>query len=360
MTKLMSMATTQGGRETVLRRTFIAASAAVLALAVAVGGGSAQTRATSAGSLTGAGSSFVFPLVSTWSPIYDAATGVHVNYNPIGSGGGIAAITNRTVDFGASDAPLSSDQFKACNGCVQIPWALSATSVMYNLDGVNTHLHMSGVVLAKIFMGQITQWNDPTIKKLNKGVNLPSEKITPIFRSDSSGTTYNFTDYLASVSSAFKSKVGKGTQVNFPVGTGGRGSSGVSAVLARTNGGIAYADIAYALKNHFKFMAMQNRSGKFALPGLRGIQSAAATVRKVPANNELSIVNPPKAYKNSYPICTYTYVIVPTKTDNAPALRKFIFWALTGGQKYGRKLLFQPIPKPVLVASEKTLTKIHA
>ena len=343
-----------------LRRTFIAASAAVLALAVAVGGGSAQTRATSAGSLTGAGSSFVFPLVSTWSPIYDAATGVHVNYNPIGSGGGIAAITNRTVDFGASDAPLSSDQFKACNGCVQIPWALSATSVMYNLDGVNTHLHMSGVVLAKIFMGQITQWNDPTIKKLNKGVNLPSEKITPIFRSDSSGTTYNFTDYLASVSSAFKSKVGKGTQVNFPVGTGGRGSSGVSAVLARTNGGIAYADIAYALKNHFKFMAMQNRSGKFALPGLRGIQSAAATVRKVPANNELSIVNPPKAYKNSYPICTYTYAIVPTKTDNAPALRKFIFWALTGGQKYGRKLLFQPIPKPVLVASEKTLTKIHA
>ena len=343
-----------------LRRTFVAALAAVLMLAVAVGSGSAKTRASAAGNLTGAGSSFVFPLVSTWTPVYDSLTGVHINYNPIGSGGGIAAITNRTVDFGASDAPLSPDQFKACKGCVQVPWALSATSIAYNLAGVNTHLHMSGVVLAKIYLGQITQWNDPAIKKLNKGVNLPAEKITPIFRSDSSGTTYNFTDYLSSVSSAFKSKVGTGTQVNFPAGVGGRGSSGVSAVLARTNGGIIYVDIAYSLKNHFKFFAMQNRSGKFALPGLRGIQAAAATVRKVPANNQLSIVNPPKGYKNSYPICTFTYIIFPTKTDNAPALRKFVFWALTGGQKYGRKLLFQPIPKPVLVAAEKTLTKVHS
>jgi phosphate transport system substrate-binding protein len=346
----------------VVRRTLFAALTAALAGAVAVGGANAQTRAASAENLNGAGSTFVFPFVSTLAPAYEAATGVHVNYNPIGSGGGIAAISNRTVDFGASDAPLSPDQFSACNGCVQIPWALGATSVMYNLAGVPPHLHMSGSVLARIYTGDITTWNDPAIRKLNKGVNLPSEKITPIWRSDSSGTTYNFTDYLSTVASGFKSKVGRGTQVNFPVGTGGKGSSGVSAVLARTNGGIAYADVAYAKKNHFKFFAMQNKSGKYALPGLRGIASAASLIKKVPANNDLSIVNPPKAkkYANAYPICTFTYIIVPLKTDKAPVLRKFIFWELTGGQKYAAKLLFYPIPKVVLVAAEKTLAKIHS
>ncbi len=342
-----------------LKRILFAAATAALAFGLGVSSAEGRTGAASAETLTGAGSSFVFPLVSTWTPIYEGATGVHVNYNPIGSGGGIAAITNRTVDFGASDAPLSADQFKSCNGCVQIPWALSATSVAYNLGGAPTHLHMSGRVLARIYLGQVTKWNDPAIKALNKGVTLPDTKITPIFRSDSSGTTYNFTDYLSSVSPEFKAKVGKGTQVNFSVGTGGRGSSGVAAVLARTDGGIIYVDVAYSLKSHFKFFAMQNRSGKFALPGLRGIQSAAATVTKVPARNELSIVNPPKKYKNAYPICTYTYVIVPLKTDKSPQLRKFIFWALTGGQKYGRKLVFEPVPKTVLVAAEKTLRRIH-
>ena len=313
-----------------------------------------------ADSLSGAGSSFVFPLVSTWTPVYDSKTGVRVNYNPIGSGGGIAAISNRTVDFGATDAPLTPDQFQACNGCVQIPWALSATSIAYNLDGVPTHLHMSGSVLARIYMGQITQWNDAAIKKLNPKVDLPSEKITPIFRSDSSGTTFNFTEYLSAVSPAFKSKIGKGTQVSFPVGVGGRGSSGVAGVLSRTNGGIIYVDVAYSLKNHFKFFAMQNRAGKYTLPGLRSIQAAAATVKKVPANNELSIVNPPRSQKTAYPICTFTYIVLPLKTDKAPQLRKFVFWALTGGQKYGPKLLFQRIPKPVLVKAEKTLTRIHS
>jgi phosphate transport system substrate-binding protein len=330
--------------------------AALVATAFAAGGvtkGSADT-------LNGAGSSFVFPLVSTWTPVYDAATGVHVNYNPIGSGGGIAAISNRSVDFGASDAPLTSDQFAACNGCVQIPWALSATSIAYNLNGAVPHLRMSGPVLAKIYLGKITSWDDPAIKKLNPGKTLPSEKITPIFRSDASGTSYNFTEYLSSVSHEFGSQVGKGTQVNFPAGVGGKGSSGVAAVLARTNGGITYVDVAYSLRSHFSFFAMQNAAGKFTLPGLRGIAGAAATVSKVPANNELSIVNPPKAYKEAYPICTFTYVLLPLKTDKAPQLRRFVFWALTGGQKYGPKLLFAPVPKVVLVQAEKTLTRIHA
>jgi phosphate transport system substrate-binding protein len=334
----------------------VAAVTALSATAVAV----ANVQKGSAGTLNGAGSSFVFPLVSTWSPIYDQATGVHVNYNPIGSGGGISAISNRSVDFGASDAPLTPDQFAGCHGCVQIPWALSATSVAYNVSGVVPHLRMSGPVLAKIFLGKITSWNDPAIKKLNPGKSLPAERITPIFRSDSSGTTFNFTEYLSKVSPEFKAKVGTGTQVNFPTGVGGKGSSGVAAVLARTNGGITYVDVAYSLKSHFNFFAMQNKAGKFTLPGLRGIAGAAATIRKVPANNELSIVDPPKGYANAYPICTFTYVILPLKTDNAPQLRKFVFWALTGGQKYGPKLLFSPVPKVVLVQAEKTLTRVKS
>jgi phosphate transport system substrate-binding protein len=315
---------------------------------------------TSGSSLKGAGSSFVSPLVSTWVAPYDAATGVHIDYNPIGSGGGIQAITNRTVDFGASDAPLTRDQFAACNGCVQIPWALSSTSIAYNLPGAPPHLRITGPVLASIYLGKITKWNDAALKSLNPGVNLPDMSITPIFRSDGSGTTYNFTDYLSKVSPEWKSKVGTGTQVNFPAGTGGRGSSGVSAVLSRTQGGIIYVDVAFSLKSHFTFFSVKNKAGVFQLPGARQIIAAAATVTRVPGDNKLSIVDPPKSAPRAYPICTFTYVILPTKTENAAALRKFVFWALTGGARYGPKLLFEPVPKVVLRASEKTLNKVQS
>src|SRR5207244_3905362 len=194
-----------------------------------------------------------------------------IAYSPIGSGGGIAAITARQVDFGASDAPLSSDQFAACKGCVQIPWALSATSIIYNLDGVPNDLHMTGPVLARIYLGQIKKWDDPAIQKLNSKVNLPSSEITPVYRSDNSGTSYNFTDYLSAVSPAWKSKVGVGVNANWPAGQGGKGSSGVAGVVSNTKGAVGYVDIAYALKNHLKFMAVKNASGVFTTPGLRGI-----------------------------------------------------------------------------------------
>jgi phosphate transport system substrate-binding protein len=347
------------GVNNVNRKLIVLAIAAVASLSVtAVAVANVQKR--SAGALSGAGSSFVFPLISTWAPLYQSATGTHIDYNPIGSGGGIQAIQNRTVDFGASDAPLSTDQFNACKGCVQIPWALSATSVMYNLDGAPPHLKVTGKVLADIFLGKVTSWNSPALKKLNPGVNLPAEKITPIFRSDGSGTTFNFTDYLSHVSGTFAQKVGTGTQVNFPVGVGGRGSSGISAVLARTNGGIAYADVAYALKNHFKFFAVQNKAGKYQLPGLLQIAAAAATVKFIPADNSLSIVDPAKSAKSAYPISTYTYVILPKKTDRAADLKKFVSWALTTGQKAGPKLLFQPIPKMVLTRAKATLAQVKS
>jgi len=334
---------------------FIVPTAVGLASIVVATAGARTTGDT----LKGAGSTFVSPLVQTWQQPYEAATGVHVDYNPIGSGGGIQAITNRTVDFGASDAPLTADQFNACNGCVQIPWALSSTSISYNLPGVSTHLKITGPAIASIYLGKIKKWNDAVLKKLNPGVNLPDTDITPIFRSDGSGTTYNFTDYLGKVSPEWKSKVGVGTQVNFPTGAGGRGSSGVSAVLSRTPGGIIYVDVAFALKNHFSFFKVKNKAGIFQLPGARAIKAAAATVKRVTPDNKISIVDPPKSAPLAYPICTFTYIILPTKTSNAAALRKFVFWALTGGAKYGPKLLFEPVPKVVLSASEKTLKKVQ-
>jgi phosphate transport system substrate-binding protein len=335
------------------------AIAGVLGVAVAAATGAFAKSATT---LTGAGSTFVSPLVSLWAQDYASKTGTQIAYSPVGSGAGIAAITARQVDFGASDAPLSPDQFTACNGCVQIPWALSATSVIYNLSGVPNDLHMTGAVLAQIYLGQITKWDNAAIKALNPKVSLPSTSITPVFRSDNSGTSYNFTDYLSAVSPAWKSKIGVGVNANWPAGQGGKGSSGVAGVVSNTQGAIGYVDVAFALKNHLKFMAIKNASGIYTTPGLRGISAAAATVKKVPSSNEMHIVNPAKGDKLAYPICTFTYVILPLKSSKSSDLRKFVFYAVnpTQGQKLGPKLLFAPLPKVVLVAAEKTLQKIQS
>jgi phosphate transport system substrate-binding protein len=312
--------------------------------------------------ITGAGSSFVAPLVSTWTPALASAFGYTIQYSPVGSGAGIAAITNRQVDFGASDAPLSSDQAAACKGCVQIPWALSATSIAYNVPGAPVHLRLNGKVLAGIFLGNISNWSDPAIAALNPGATLPNLKITPVYRSDGSGTTYNFTDFLSAVSPDWKSKVGNSTSVQFPAGIGAKGSAGVAGVVSRTDGSITYVDVAYALKNHIHFAAVRNAAGKFLYPSLRRIIAAAEAFTKVPASNELHIVNPPASASLGYPISTYTYVIVPQQTSHAAELRKLIFWALTQGQKtqYTAKLLFAPLPKPALVAAEKTLKTLHS
>jgi phosphate transport system substrate-binding protein len=333
----------------------IVVCAVLAALVAPVAGGG-----TKADTLTGAGATFPYPLISQWQADYESKTGVKINYNPIGSGGGIAAITNRIVDFGASDAPLTPDQLTACKGCVQIPWVLSSTSVAYNLPNVPNNLKITGKILADIFLGKITTWNNAQIKRINPKVNLPNLKITPVYRSDGSGTTYNFTDYLASVSPEWKSKVGASTQVSFPAGLGARGSSGVAGVVTRTEGALTYVDVAYALANRIKFMSVQNRAGKFVTPGLRAIAAAASTVTKVPSNNEMHIVNPAATNKLAYPICTFSYVLLPTKTEKAPELRKFVFYALTQGQRLGPKLLFVPIPKVVLVAAERTLTRVKS
>jgi len=340
-----------------IRIGLLAAVAAVLASTTAATAGATPAKRTGV-TIAGAGSTFVQPLVQQWIAPVGSAYGYELQYSGVGSGAGVSAITARTVDFGASDAPLTPDQFTACKGCVQIPWALSATAIIYNLPGTKNLLHMNGATLSKIFLGQITQWNDPAIQKLNKGVNLPSTKIATVHRSDNSGTTFNFTDYLSSASTLWKSQIGNGVAVSWPNGTGQRGSAGVAAGVAQTPGGIGYVDVAYALHNHLSYFAIQNKSGKYATPGLKGILAAASSDQKPDANNALSIVNPPKKFPLAYPISTYTYVIVPTSTPKAADLRKFLFWAVTKGQAYGPKLLFQPIPKPVLVVAEKTIKKI--
>ena len=347
-----------------MRKRGISLVAVALVALLAVAGAGARSEATV---LNGAGSTFVSPLVSVWTPAIGSAFDYTVQYSGVGSGAGITAITNRTVDWGASDAPLTTDQANACNGCVQIPWALAGTAIPYNVPGISpasaaVHLHLSGDVIAKMYMGQITNWNDPAIKALNPGATLPDLKVTPVYRTGNSGTTYSFTDFLAAASPAWKSQLGVGQAVAWPTGTGASGSAGVAGVVSNTPGAICYVDTAFAIVNHLHFAAIKNRAGKFIYPSIRNVAAAGGAVTKVPDTNELHIVDPPKSLPTAYPIATYTYIILPLKSANAAALRKMVFWALTQGQqgKYTAKLWFAPISKVVLVAAEKTLNKISA
>jgi phosphate transport system substrate-binding protein len=298
--------------------------------------------------------------MSQWQSKYDEEKGVTVTYGAIGSGGGIEQITARTVDFGASDAPFTSSQAAACKGCVQIPWSLAAVAVAYNVKGVSNGLHLTGPVLADMYMGKIKTWNDPAIKKLNPGVNLPSTKITPVYRTDGSGDTYAFTDYLSKISPQWKSQVGNATQVHFPTGLGGKGSSGVAGVLTSTNGSLTYLTLAYVLSNKLDTASVQNAAGKFVAPGISSISAAAKTLKSVPANNKISITDPPASAAGAYPISTFTYALVPEKSPKASGLKKFITWAVgPTGQSFAPKLEFAPLPPKVVSAAKSTLTKIH-
>jgi phosphate transport system substrate-binding protein len=337
----------------------LAAAGAVASLAV-ITAGTASAKSSS-GTVNGAGSTFVAPLVTKWMAPVQSQLGITLNYNAVGSGGGVSAITNKQVDFGASDAPLS--QFNpTCTTCVQIPWALAGTAVIYHLTG-NQHLKMTGAVLAQIYLGKITKWNAPAIQKLNKGSNLPSTSITVVHRSDSSGTTFNFTDYLSHVSHTWKSQVGTGTSVNWPAGEGESHSSGVAGAVRSTEGAIGYTDVDYAIVNHLGIMKMKNLSGNFVLPRAQGIEAAAQLDIHPAKDGSLSIVNPPasKKYRNAYPISTYTYVDVQKSSGaNAGNLKKLIGWAITKGQSYGKPIVFEPLPKPVVTFDKKQIKKIHS
>jgi|SRR4051794_2543724 phosphate transport system substrate-binding protein len=342
-----------------VRTSLVVAAAATVAVVAVATAGTASARSGSA-SVGGAGSTFVAPLVAKWMAPVKQQLGLQLNYNAIGSGGGVSAITNKQVDFGASDAPLS--QFSpTCSTCVQIPWALAATGVIYNLSGLQ-HLNMTGSVLAQIYMGKITKWNAPAIKKLNQGKALPSTSITVVHRSDSSGTTYNFADYLSHVSHAWKSHVGTGTAVAWPTGEGEKGSSGVAGAVGTTPGAIGYTDVYYAVHNHLGLFRMKNRSGNFVQARAKGIQAAALLDTHPAKDGSLSIVDPPKStkFRNAYPISTYTYVDVQKSSSNAAKIKKLINWAITKGQSYGAPLVFEPLPKPVVTFDKKQIKKIHS
>jgi phosphate transport system substrate-binding protein len=236
-------------------------------------------------------------------------------------------------------------------------------SVMYNLPGIGGRLILNGPVLANIYLGNITTWNAPAIRALNPGRNLPNTKITVVYRSDGSGSTYAFTNYLSEVSPQWKSKVGFNTSVNFPTGTGARGSAGVAGVVRSTEGAVTYADAAYAIQNKISFALIKNRAGGNATPGVRGVTAALCEVpAKVTNLAQLKIVDPsPKCGKRAYPISTFTYVIVPTSSgDKAADLRKFVYWAVTAGQKFGPPLYFVPMPKAVNGFIYREIKKIQA
>ena len=331
---------------------------ALVAVIACLATGIMTSSAAATGSLTGAGSTLVAPLEAYWAQEFQHLYGDTVTYAAVGSGAGIAQISARTVDFGASDAPLSSTQAAGCNGCVQIPWALTATGVAFHLEGIRK-LNLTGPVLAAVFLGKITSWNDPAIAKINKGISLPSQKITPVFRSDGSGDTYAFTDYLSRISPAWKSQVGNATAVNFPAGVGGKGNDGVTAVVSSTNGAIGYISASYIIAHKLGAAALQNAAGNYEYPNLKNIEAAAKSVKHVPANNEMHIVSPPKKYRLAYPLSTFTYAIVPTAAPQRGLLASWIYYAMTAGQKFGAALDFAPIPKVVLNAGVKTVKALQ-
>jgi phosphate transport system substrate-binding protein len=333
----------------------------LLTLGLTACGGSSSSSGGNSGDsklLVGAGSTLVAPLVAQWSNDYAKKTGSTITYGAIGSGGGIAQITARTVDFGASDAPFSPDQAEQCKNCLQVPWALAATLVSYNVKGAPAKLKLDGPTLANIYLGKITKWNDPAIGKLNPGASLPSTNITPVYRSDSSGDTYAFSDFLAKVSPEWKSKEGVSTQVSFPTGTGGKGNDGVAAAVSRTDGALGYLAISYVFSNNLDYALIENAAGKFPVPGSDSISAAAAAVTKIPADNAISLTNPPASAPTAYPISTFTYALVPQSSSKAKALRDFLTYAIGPGQKFAPKLQFATLPNRVLEAGKQTIAKI--
>ena len=331
-------------------------SCGAIALGVAACG-SSSSGSSGSGPITGAGSTFIAPLMSKWQSDYASKSGNTVTYGAIGSGGGIEQITARTVDFGASDAPMTPDQLSACKGCIQLPWSLGAVVPAYNLNGAPNNLKLTGAVLADIYLGKITTWNDPAITKLNQGVNLPSTKITPVYRTDGSGDTYAFTDYLSHVSSEFKSKVGTSTEVKFPTGVGGDGSDGVAAAVSKTDGAVGYLTIAYVNSNGFNYALLQNTAGNYPKATVPAINAAAATAKTVPPSG-VSIVDPPASAANAWPDSTFTYVILPTSTSKADALKKFVDYALGPGQSLASGLGYGTLPKGVIADGKTALDKV--
>ena len=314
----------------------------------------AAATTTSGIALNGAGATFPFPIYRKWFDDYAAKTGIKINYQSIGSGGGIKQLQEQTVDFGASDAPMSDDEMAKAKGgpIVHIPTVLGAVAVTYNVPGIETNLQLSGDVVADIFLGKLTKWNHPRIAALNPNAKLPATDILVVHRTEGSGTTYIFTDYLSAVSSAWKSGPGKGKEVQWPVGLGGKGNEGVAGTLKQTPGAIGYVELAYATQNKLAVAAIKNADGNFVVPSTQSATAAAAgAMTTLPPNTDfrVSIVNAKGA--DAYPISSFTWLLVYRNMPDAgkaQKLKDFLVWALHEGEQTASTLDYAPLP-PVLV-----------
>jgi phosphate transport system substrate-binding protein len=338
--------------------------ARVLKLAgLVVGGAFAFATPSSAQDLNGAGATFPFPIYDKWFKEYAAQKGVKINYQPIGSGGGVRQFTEGTVDFGASDAPMSDEELSKLKGpAVHIPTVLGADVITWNLPEVTQPLKFTGQLIADIYMGKVTKWNSAEIAALNKGVKLPDRDIVVVHRSDGSGTTYIFTDYLTTVSPAWASGPGRGKDVQWPVGLGGKGNDGVSGQVKQTPGAIGYVELAYARQNKLPFGEVKNAAGVFVTPTIESIvAAAAASASKVASSPDLrvSFVNAPG--KTSYPISSWTYILLYTTQADPVKGKKvvdFLRWAIHDGQKDAVALDYGPLPAPVVATLDKRLGTI--
>ena len=318
-------------------------------------------------SINGAGATFPYPMYSKWFDEYRKKNpSVEINYQSIGSGGGIKQVTEGTVDFGASDGPMNDEQLKAFQdkhgfGILHFPTVLGAVVPTYNVPGVTGALNFTPDALAGIFLGKITKWDDPAIAGANKGVNLPSADIVVVHRSDGSGTTYVWTDYLSKVSDEWKTKVAKGTSVNWPVGLGGKGNEGVTGQIKNAPNSIGYVELIYAVSNNIPYGSVKNSSGSFVKADLASVSAAAAEAAKtMPDDFRVSITNPPG--KIAYPIASFTWLLIPEKFSDAAkrdAIKGFLTWMLKDGQNYTEQLQYAKLPKEVVAKEEKALAKVQ-
>jgi phosphate transport system substrate-binding protein len=302
--------------------------------------------------LTGAGATFPYPIYSKWFSDYNKIhSDIQINYQSIGSGAGIRQLLSGTVDFGASDAPMNDEQLgQAKTKILHFPTVLGAVVPTFNILGVSQELNFPGEVLAGIYLGRITKWNDPEIIKYNEGVNLPAQDIVVVHRSDGSGTSYVWTDYLSKVFTEWGTKVGRNTSVNWPVGLGGKGNEGVAGLVKQTPGAIGYVELIYAVQNKLPYGRVRNAAGVFVKADLAGVTAAAAGyARNMPEDFRVSITNAPG--NAAYPICSFTYLLIPTKIEDAnkkEIIKNFLVWMLNDGQKDAEPLTYAPLPKEVV------------
>jgi phosphate transport system substrate-binding protein len=312
--------------------------------------------------LNGAGATFPYPMYSKWFSEYNKLhPDVQINYQSIGSGGGIRQVLNGTVDFGASDGPMTDEQLKeAKTKILHIPTVLGAVVPAYNVPGVSGEIKFTPEVLADIFLNKITNWNSPAIAKTNPGVKFPDQPIIVVHRSDGSGTTYIFTDYLSKISKEWETTVGRGTSVKWPVGLGGKGNEGVAGQVRQLQGSIGYVELIYAVQNNIPYGSVKNAAGEFLKGSLEGVTEAAASMKNMPADFRVSITNAPG--KTAYPISSFTWMLIPVQSKDAKRgqiIVDFLNWMVTDGQKMTTQLAYAPLPENVAEKVKTAIKQVH-